>query len=833
VWPEVMRAATAPHPQANLSGAAFPSGNSPAASSYLKGTFGLGDLRTIELESAASDVEDGVDTAAEVANLQSGTASSLDLEKSHLIRKGREPSNQEILVYLAKHKLQELVTDVIMQVARHLPQNPFDFLLNHIESIVRRFCTAKGISLSSYGSGASFNSNKQAAEKLARVSSPDTGIVFTASRKQQDRILMHLAVVLRSADVSRSTAINLFERFASEGAIAADDFDKLLAHLRSSWGLQAQDTDMMQTSLKRWRMRTNAANGTQGLPLWPLSKADLCLSFPTLLRSVREQYSPARGLPMQRELFIREMSGDMREKYTVGPLLGHGSFGEVVLLVSKATKQHRVCKTVRWEQSKCPREDLSKEVEVLRTLDHPNIMRLFEFYQCEHFLQMIMEPIFGGSLASLVRELYQNEDGEPLNKRPTDLSEGWLAAVIGQLLGALTYAHDVVGIMHKDIKGENILLLGKPGATLQEKLSGQPHAVLIDFGLAEIFSERNGGAEVSADSEDGSPTRKRPVTKSMRSTKAGGTPPYMSPEMFRGSFSEKSDVWSLGVVMFQLMCGELPYRGGHLMLLVQNVCCPRRHPPWDRLIDYRWSAGARALCQKLLAKEEMHRPSAAEALQSHWLLRTPGATLGSSQSGLDQQAKTALQQVHMQSYMMRTSLQCLTSQLSLSELQHLSDQFKHYDTSGNGQLNHIEVTHALEDAGITSPEDVELIIAALDGDNSGTVEYSEFVSGCISVSSEDIRLHVQTVFNIFDLNSTGSISLAELRQVLASGTAGSNPPRGCKPPVLLLPDGKSVEEVMRELDTNGSGHIEYQEFETYLVAEHRKAADRRSPSKPR
>jgi len=559
------------------------------------------------------------------------------------------------------------------------------------------------------------------------------------------------------------------------------------------------------------------------MPLWPLSKTDFLVAFPSLLRSVRERHLPVKRIT-QRELFIREIVGDIREKYIIGTMLGQGSFGEVVLVTSKSTKQPRVCKTVHWEQGKCAYEDLMKEVDILRSLDHPNIMRLFEYYQSENYIQMIMEPIFGGSLSQLVRELYQDEEGELLDRRPQSWTEAWLAAAISQLLGALAYAHDVVGIMHKDLKCDNILLLGQPGQSLEAKLLEPVHVVLIDFGLAEIFAERPRG-NLGEELEDGSPTRRRAA--GMRSTRAGGTPPYMSPEMFRGSFGEKSDVWSLGVVMFQLMSGEFPYRGGHLMLLVQNVCCPRRHPRWERLIELRWSAGARSLCQRLLAKDEAARPAAAEALQTHWLLRTPN---GSGSALLEPDAKLALQQVHAQSHFMRTALQCLTSQLSLSELNGLSAQFQHYDTSGNGRLSHVEVTHVLEDAGITSPDDIELIISTLDGDGSGSIEYSEFIAGCISISSEDMRVHLRTIFDVFDLNNTGTITLDELRRALGCDAPSSASKTGM-PKSFILPDGKTVEEVMKELDTNKSGQVEFREFEQYLLSEHAKAAERPLGSK--
>jgi len=413
---------------------------------------------------------------------------------------------------------------------------------------------------------------------------------------------------------------------------------------------------------------------------------------------------------------------------------------------------------------------------------------------------------------------------------------------VSQLLSALAYAHDGVGVIHKDLKTDNVLLVGPPKLKAQELLKERVHVMLADFGIAEIFTP----ATISDHHElyDGPPghaasplhrdiSRTRSGGRSntvVRSSRVGGTPSYMSPEMFQGSFTEKCDVWSLGVIVFQLLSGELPYHGDNVLMQANIVCNPRRHPPWDLLSKYKWSMGARWFCQQLLAKDEGMRPTAAVALRDTWLTKV----CESQRTDLPNEAeRSALHRQHLQSHLMKMALHCVTSQLNLSQLHHLNARFKRYDSTGDGKLSHVEMRQVLEDVGMTSGEDAELVLESLDADRSGMIEYSEFIAGCIDLSHEAVRDQLRTAFEVFDLDGSGAISLEELRQVLTEGANPVSPvtrpsvsPRGASSGTLdgaaeaVLPDGKSAEEVMRDLDANGTQRVEFKEFERYLLGEH-------------
>jgi hypothetical protein len=373
--------------------------------------------------------------------------SSLDMECSFLMRTGREPTQEEIMEYLERHNLQAFLTDLMMYVARHFPPDPLDFLLDHIHAMVMKHRAAQT-------SGAGASVTKVETSKFP----PTPKSVAFVSADQRLRVVQHVAAALREDGTTRACGAKVFEQFATGDKLIEDGFGKLLAHLESSWGLQSEDCKLMSETLKRWRFRSNAAKGTRGLPLWPLAKGDFVSAYGSLLRSVRDRYVPIGG-QIHRSLFVRHAVGNLEDSYTLGPRLGRGAFGEVRLVTLKATRSKRVCKRVERKQQKVPEEDLPSEVDLLRGLDHPHIIRVFEFFETEDFVDMIMEPVFGGTLSHVVQGLYCGPDGEYIEKRPDQLQETWIAIVMSQLLSALEYAHTVSGIIHKDIKADNVLLV--------------------------------------------------------------------------------------------------------------------------------------------------------------------------------------------------------------------------------------------------------------------------------------------------------------------------------------------------------------------------------------
>jgi calcium-dependent protein kinase len=167
---------------------------------------------------------------------------------------------------------------------------------------------------------------------------------------------------------------------------------------------------------------------------------------------------------------------------------------------------------------------------MLKSIDHPNVLKYFECYMDEYNYYMVTEFCPGGELLSfIVKERGIND---------------WQAAyVMKQVLSAVNYCH-ARGIVHRDLKVENILVKDviQPGQG-EDFGNKRINVKLIDFGIS---------------------CRIRPH---QRLTKFFGTPYYMAPEVIKRDYTEKCDIWACGVILYVIMCGYPPFRAQTLKAL--------------------------------------------------------------------------------------------------------------------------------------------------------------------------------------------------------------------------------------------------------------------------
>jgi serine/threonine protein kinase len=166
------------------------------------------------------------------------------------------------------------------------------------------------------------------------------------------------------------------------------------------------------------------------------------------------------------------------------------------------------------------RRRFAREAHTIARLQHPHILPLIEFGDERGILYLVMPFIEGGTLTSYLRRYLPN------------LAE--VASIYQQLLDAVEFAHDE-GLIHRDIKSSNIML--------ETRRNGPPHVYLGDFGLVRFIR--------SSDTQQ--------VGKPIPLDQVPGTPHYMAPEQTRGIITPQTDIYALGVILFQLLTGSLPY----------------------------------------------------------------------------------------------------------------------------------------------------------------------------------------------------------------------------------------------------------------------------------
>ena len=266
----------------------------------------------------------------------------------------------------------------------------------------------------------------------------------------------------------------------------------------------------------------------------------------------------------------------VREKYRVDHAeLGHGHYGVVRKCQNRSTKEYYAIKTIR--KAKVSRlEILKREIEILRKMDHPNIIRLVDVYEDDKYLHLVTELCTGGELFDRIIKKTKTAEGH--------YSEKDASKVIRCLLGAISYVHNVHNISHRDLKPENFIF---------ETSAEDSRLKIIDFGLSRYDDE-----------------------VSHMTTKVG-TPYYIAPEVLTRSYDKECDLWSIGVIMYVMLCGYPPFYGvtdAEIFASVKRAQFEFRSPEWDTI-----STAAKDLICGLLQKNPKTRLTADQALSHRWI----------------------------------------------------------------------------------------------------------------------------------------------------------------------------------------------------------------------
>lgn len=212
------------------------------------------------------------------------------------------------------------------------------------------------------------------------------------------------------------------------------------------------------------------------------------------------------------------------EKYTNDKILGEGTFGEIYKIQNKQTKEFFACKTIskaRLTNIKTTQE----EIKLLKSLDHPHIINLYEVYEGPRNFFLVLEQCCGGSLEDKI-----------INSQGKKLSEKKVSEIMEQIFEAINHIH-AQGIAHRDLKPENILFQVKDDDNSLK---------LIDFGLGKDKKDSDVNNFV-------------------------GSPQYVAPEVLEGEFELKCDIWSAGVIMYSLLSGKLPFDGKDRKEIFANI----------------------------------------------------------------------------------------------------------------------------------------------------------------------------------------------------------------------------------------------------------------------
>ena len=465
--------------------------------------------------------------------------------------------------------------------------------------------------------------------------------------------------------------------------------------------------------------------------------------------------------------FVKEGMGDLYSNYELCNYIGKGGFGRVYKVHHKLSNQYRAMKIIQCKSiSDNHSSTINKEINILKNLDHPNIIKVYEFYQSEKYVYIINELCTGGELFDKIVDV-------------KFFSENVASNIMRQLLSAVAYCHEN-GVIHRDLKPENILIENS-----EEKDKEFFHIKVIDFGTCEIL-------------------KKKKLTEQI------GTSFYIAPEVIKNSYNEKCDLWSCGVILYILLCGSPPFYGKNEKEIFKKIIEGNftfRHKIWNKI-----STEAKNLVLKLLKVNPDKRLSAKEALEDIWFKKN--VTLNS----LENNKKSSNYRLFLKNiteFCAEQKLQQATLAFLVhnfapkEELNELKKIFFAFDKNGDGKISKEEFVTGLSNNNnnlnsiLKEDDNIQGLLNNIDQDNNGYIGFEEFLIASINKEKILTEKNLKMAFNVFDRDKSGGISQNELKFILGEYNVNAKE--------------HLWKKMIQQIDLNQDGQISYEEFHKMMM----------------
>ena len=412
--------------------------------------------------------------------------------------------------------------------------------------------------------------------------------------------------------------------------------------------------------------------------------------------------------------FIRMKEDNIFDEYDLKNKLGEGAYGCVYKVQQKTTNFLRAVKAIK--KKHVDYEEFNNEIEVLKALDHPNIIKLFDCYQDKRYYYMVEEYCSGGDLFDYIQK----------EKFFTEQKAG---TIFNQLLSAVNHLHKK-NIVHRDLKPENIVLI--------ESGNNEVFIKLIDFGTSITIKGKN-------------------LTQEL------GTIYYIAPEVFMNNYNEKADIWSCGIILYTMLCGHPPFCGNKENIIKSKILHSKLVFPSKEFSKV--SNEAIEYIKSLLSYNPEKRPSAEEALNNKWLL----STVNRGNKKLSEYIISNLIKFRSTVGLQKATVSFLANQISINEeIKKLKEEFDKIDVNKDGEISKNELIKCLE---VLYPSQEAIyranqIFKEIDFNNDGTINFSEFLT--VNIQKEKL-LNEETLdnaFKMFDIDGNGYITIDELKKTM-------------------------------------------------------------------
>ena len=427
---------------------------------------------------------------------------------------------------------------------------------------------------------------------------------------------------------------------------------------------------------------------------------------------------------------------DIRNFYRFKGFLGEGHFGSVrSAFKRKEYSQHKVfaVKSISLKKlSEKEYRDLILEVKILSSLEHPHIVKFYETYHDNKYFHIVIELCRGNNLYMRLKKLKGR------------MKEEHVKIIILKILHAINYCHSK-GIVHRDLKPENIVFESPSSYNNdynenneEENNDNDFNIKICDFGLSAL----------------------KKSTDKLHTIL--GTPYYMAPEVLKGDYNEKCDIWSIAAITYYLITGTEPFKGDTSNQIFSRILYTE--PDYSPTKFWNTSENLLDFLKKCFSKDPGVRPTALEALSHPWF-------------------ENLFKKIHSPKFIGENIFYNISTTKKFSQLKRLIMRYVVYNM-GHAELNMYKkafIAFDKDNTGVITPEELKRLFAvyhktlsetqiknimSVSDEKNDFLTYYEFIILCLQVEEFLSPIKLLDAFLFFDVDNNNEIDNDDLYMAL-------------------------------------------------------------------
>ncbi len=459
------------------------------------------------------------------------------------------------------------------------------------------------------------------------------------------------------------------------------------------------------------------------------------------------------------------------KEFKILKILGSGAYGEIYQIEDPEGNKYALKKIKLINGNQTIRFDMLREPNFLKYCENENLVNLYEVsFINKNQIALLMEYC-DCDLIQFIERFKSNH---------LIYNEKTIKKISYQIIKGVEILHSNL-LFHRDLKPQNILFCDE---------SSNSQIKVVDFGIGKIFdpSLTNLQSEIN-NSENNHKLKKMDSTI--------GTMYFFSPEVIKGSYSEKCDIWSLGIILYFMLCGYPPFSGENDNQLIQNILNGKLNFPkteWKNISD-----SAKDLISKMLCPEKK-RLSAKEIMNQKWFK----SKLKNQKINLISFDFTKLNNYKNFNTFKKCVLLFLASRLNPEQYNEIGEIFRKIDECKNGTINFDDFKIFIinnqdqEIMGGELDEEIKKKFFEIDIDKNNKIDFTEFLAANMSKSIYKNKEKLRVAFDIFDTDKNGIISKEDIINILKMEN--------------LYDAKKLVSDLIEPNDINHDGKIDFEEF---------------------